>query len=146
MGRACKLILLWVVSMSFTTVTLADPEIKISEAWIPEGPPVSTNMAGYFKLENGTDKTITLTGVSSPAFSMAEIHKTDIVDGLAKMVHQEKIDVSPGETLMFEPGSYHLMLMAPVEPLVEGDTVSLQIQSGQGQKVNFIAKVMRPKL
>jgi len=130
----------------FATSYASGNGIIISDAWIPERPPVSANMAGYLILENTTDNTINLIGVRSPVFSKVEVHKTVFVDGLGKMMRQDIIEVPPGESLVFEPGSYHLMLMRPSKLLTDGDSVQLQFLFDQGQSVYFEADVIRPDL
>jgi len=144
MHSVLKSFLVSLVCIYFPIAYATGTGVVVSDAWIPERPPVSPNMAGYFKLKNNTDRTITLAGVSSPSFAMAEMHRTETSDGVAKMVRQDNIDVPPGESLVFEPGSYHLMLMRPTKPLTDGDTVPIQLLLVQGQIVNLDAKVVRP--
>ena len=118
-------------------------DIRVSDAWIPEAPPVATTMAGYLRLDNKSDNTVTLVDVSSPSFAAVELHRSEVVEGMARMVHQERLDVPAHETLLLEPGSYHLMLMKPVDPLNEGDTIQLRLHFDHGQTLYVTALVKK---
>ncbi len=73
--------------------------------------------AGYLRLANRSDRPIRITSVKSPQFARVEMHETVVSDGVARMRPIESLTVGPGETLRFEPGGRHLMLMQPDEPL-----------------------------
>ncbi len=120
-----------------------DADIELSEAWIREAPPVAISMAGYFNLKNGSDSTITVIGFSSPSFEKVELHRTELDGDIAKMVRQDRVEVSPGDVLLLAPGGYHLMLMKPVKPLKREDTVRIQILLDQGRSLDVMATVRK---
>jgi len=144
-NKVCAKLIIGIMALLLFAIEAAEIDVQISEAWIPEAPPVVTTMAGYFKLRNGSNQTVTLVGVSSPAFGKVELHRTEINDGVARMVRQERIDVPSNETFSLEPGSFHLMLMKPVKPLTEGDAVQLQLQLENGAQLDFTAMVKKAK-
>lgn len=69
--------------------------------------PASVPSGGYFTLKNTSGKTLTLTGIETPACGMAMMHRS--VNG--GMDHVMSLDIAAGETASFAPGGYHLMCM-----------------------------------
>lgn len=132
--------LLGVFSSAFAN---KDTDIELSEAWIREAPPVAISMAGYFNLKNGSDSTITLVSFSSPSFEKVELHKTELVGDIAKMVRQDRVEVPSDGALLLEPGGYHLMLVKPIIPLKRGDTVRIQILLDQERTLDVMATVRK---
>ena len=60
---------------------------------------------------------IIIVGASSPQFEMVEIHRTEIVDGMARMIPQDRLPVPAGGSVTLEPGGLHLMLIQAKQPL-----------------------------
>ncbi|MEM9762925.1 MAG: copper chaperone PCu(A)C [Pseudomonadota bacterium] len=100
--------------------------IVIDQPWsrptIPNRP-----SAGYFELQNTGAVADRLISASSPAFGRVELHQTSETDGVMRMVKQDAVPISAGETLSFEPGGYHVMLFDAVEQLAEGDRFPLEL-------------------
>lgn len=90
---------------------------------------------GYFTLHNGTAKTLTLRGASSNACGMLMLHKSDTMGGMASMSDVTSIDVAPGGTLKFTPGSYHLMCMTPTDTLKRGARIDITLDFADGTKL-----------
>ena len=132
-----------ILGLFLTASEANEVDIQVSEAWIPEAPPMVPTMAGYFKLDNLSDTPIVLVSISSPSFKRVELHRTEIIEGMARMKPQDRVAVPANGTLLFKPGSYHLMLKEPVETLFEGDTVRLQFQFDHGQKLDVTARVKK---
>ena len=92
---------------------------------------------------NDSAKPITITGVSSPAFRMIEMHRTQIQDGIARMVEQQQLKIDASDRLVLEPGSYHLMLMMPGKVPQEDERVELTLEFADGQNRTISAIVRR---
>ena len=84
--------------------------------------------AGYLALTNNTSESIVITDVSSPQFGSVEMHESKIEDGISRMRPLAELAVLPGETVRFQPGGKHLMLMRPKEDL---NQVTLEFHAGQ---------------
>ncbi|WP_395374965.1 copper chaperone PCu(A)C [Marinicella sp. W31] len=97
----------------------------VNNAWLRAAPPGSPMLAAYIELTNPTQQAIKLVGAYSPAFSMTEIHKTIIIDDMARMREQKEIIIQPGQSVVMEPGGLHIMLMRPQQQLDVGDTVRI---------------------
>jgi len=114
--------------------TPADAAVTVSNGWIrllPAGLPA----AGYFDLHNRGDKSVSLTGVRSPACGMLMLHKSDNSGGMEHMMDVASVDVAPGATLKFAPGGYHLMCMDPSPALKPGAHVAVTFGFADGTKV-----------
>lgn len=89
---------------------------------VPGGAP----MAGYFEMRNHLDVPVRLVAARSSAFGQVMIHRTVVERDSARMEHQSGgVLVAPGETVRFEPGGLHLMLMRPQQVLEVGDSVEV---------------------
>lgn len=83
--------------------------------------------AGYLRISNRSDAAIRITRVSSPEYGSVEMHETVVEDGIARMRALPWLEIAAGETVVFERGGKHLMLMQPVG---EPATVTLNFYSG----------------
>jgi hypothetical protein len=126
-----------------TSQAMADAILMISEPWIREAPPTVRVMAGYLTINNAGDTPVTVTTISSPDFEAAEIHRTVVEAGVARMLPVKQLDIPANSQLKLEPGGLHLMLFEPQRPLPEGATVTLIIHHGNGSKVTATAPVIR---
>lgn len=137
--RALTLVLL----LAGASLANADPALQVSEPWVREAPPASRVSAGYLTLVNKGENTVTVTAISSPDFENAEIHRTVIEDGIARMLPVKQLDVPASSELSLEPGGRHLMLFEPRRPLTGGETVTLVIHLENGTRMTVLAPVIR---
>lgn len=121
----------------------AAPGLQVHDAWIKEGPPGMTVLAGYLDIENRGDTVMQVTGIRSDAAGQIEIHRTELHDGTASMVQLPALSLPPHVRLQFRQGGYHLMLMGLRRPLQAGDKVDLQLHLGDGRTEAVEAEVRR---
>jgi copper(I)-binding protein len=126
---------------SIWAATAQADELAVSGAWVREGPPTTQVLAGYAQITNPGAEDISIIEVSSPQFETVEIHRTEIVDGMARMVAQPQIVVPAGGSVTFEPGGLHLMLIQAQQPLVSGDHVEIHLQLNTGSQLRVDAEV-----
>lgn len=107
---------------------------KVNDFWLQAAPPNAKVMAAYGELVNESKTDIILVGAYSPAFSMTMIHQTKIIDGVAKMIHQDELVIKPTEKLIFKPGSFHIMLMQPNFKINLGDKIKINLIYQVGDK------------
>lgn len=105
--------------------TYANDIVVIRDAWIAEAPPASKLNAGYLKIENLGEDTITLLSVTSPAFEKIEIHRSVTANDITSMEYFSSIDIGPGQTIQFQPGGLHLMLYNANEQIKVTDIIPL---------------------
>lgn len=102
--------------------------ITIEGAWARVTLDIAVPAAAYLTLTNHTRTDDALVGVTSPAAATVETHETTVGDsGMMGMQHVDRIPVPAASSVALRPGSYHLMLMGLVAPLVEGSAIELTL-------------------
>lgn len=99
--------------------------LTVTNAWSRSTPPGVTVGVAYFTLKNDTGKSDRLLKISTPIAEKVQVHRTEILDGIARMREVAVLHVEAGQELKFEPNGMHLMLMGLKKPLVEGQTFEL---------------------
>lgn len=101
--------------------------LSVTNAWSRSTPPVARVGVVYFTLRNDTTKSDRLLKISTPVAEKAEVHRTEVLDGIARMREVAVLHVDAGRTLEFGPGGMHLMLVGLRQPLVAGTTYDLEL-------------------
>jgi len=122
------------------SLTACGGRLTIEDAWARPAL-IDGNGAVYMTIQNGTENDDILLGALTDAAEVVELH--DVVmkdvsemasedtenggDMAMQMVKQEFVQVHAGETVRFEPGSLHVMLIGMKNNLIEGDTITLTL-------------------
>ena len=138
-----KQTLLALILSAWTLLATADPELRVENAWVREAPPNAHMMAAYMTLKNPGSSAVLLTQVDSPAFDHVMLHKSEVVDGVARMIHQDDILIPAQGAIALRPGSFHLMMPAPKQRLVEGDVVEFILTFSNGDTIRVPADVRK---
>jgi copper(I)-binding protein len=102
-------------------------ELAVIEAYAPKSlTPKATSASVYLTLFN-TGVADKLVSVATPAASMAMIHESRIVDGVATMDMKHTLDIPAGGTVTMAPGGLHVMLTGLAAPLKEGEQIDLEL-------------------
>lgn len=117
-------------------------ELSVENPMVPLAPPGVMAHAAYFTLSNSGELPRQLIGVSAEGYAMAHIHRTEVKDDIATMSSVDLIEIAPGQTVAFEQGGLHIMLMRPEGALTEGDTVALTLEFANGETLPVTATVM----
>ncbi len=129
------------VALLLAACTGGANDLTIDDVWARSTPPGAETAAFYMHITGGDDDN-TLLGATSPVCGMAEIHETTETDGTMSMAPvQGGIPIPAGETVMLEPGGFHVMCMGLVEPLVAGDEVLVELQFESGERSTVEASV-----
>ena len=131
------------LSFFISANSFAADELTFIESYIPESPPGAQVMAGFMTIQNSSKQLIEITSVTSPEFHSVEMHLSKEVDGIAKMLQQEKLTIPANGNLVLQPGSYHLMLMKPRTRLLDGATVGLVFKLSSGESLSHTVKVKK---
>jgi copper(I)-binding protein len=123
-----KLLLPWTLVAALAALPAIAGTLAITDAWSRATPPGVTVGVAYFTLKNDTGKSDRLLKVSTPVASKVQVHRTEILDGIARMREVAVLHVDAGQTLEFAPNGMHLMLMGLKQPLVEGQKFDLELQ------------------
>ena len=116
---------------------------QITDAWIREAPPVVSALAGYARIQNQTDEAAVLVGASSEDFAAVEFHRSEIVDGLARMREVSSVAIPPRTVATFEPGALHMMLFKPRRAFKVGDLAALKLLFDDGRLLQIEAPILR---
>lgn len=116
--------------------------MKIEGAWTRATPGAAKTGAGYLKVTNTGDTADTLIGGTAAFARKVEIHTMEMTDGVMRMAKLDPgLVIEPGETVMLEPGGFHVMLMGMTEKMVEGDTVMITLEFQNAGAVNVMFPV-----
>lgn len=107
----------------------------------------ASGMTGVFgTITNHTDEDFTLTGASTDAAHLVELHETVPQDG--QMLMREVpggFAISAGDSLLLEPGGNHIMLMEMPGELLPGEQFDLTLDfvssSGTSETLTITADV-----
>ena len=101
--------------------------LSVTNAWSRSTPPVAKVGVVYFTLTNDTGKSDRLLKLSTSVAEKVEVHRTEVLDGIARMREVAVLHVDAGQTLEFKPGGMHVMLMGLRKPLVAGTAYELDL-------------------
>lgn len=98
--------------------------------------PAVKSGAAYFTLHNHGEMADRLIAVEGDAAARIELHTHVMKDGAMQMLEIEGgVPVGPGESVAFEPGGNHVMMMGLAAPLKEGETLPLTLVFEHAGKV-----------
>jgi periplasmic copper chaperone A len=116
----------------------------IERAWARATVPGVDVTAVYFTIRNPASRADQLVTLRSPAGERAEIHETQIRDGIMRMRQITDATVPAGGALALEPGGTHVMLIGLRSPLVPGATLPLVLTFRHAGEVQAKAIVLAP--
>jgi copper(I)-binding protein len=117
--------------------------VRVTDPWVREGPPSAAVLAAFMVIRNNSQQTATVARVTSPQFKRIEMHRTEIQNGVARMIPQPNLTIPAGKELVLKPGSYHLMLFDPSSPMMAGTTVELTLHMQDGSELKIPAPVRK---
>lgn len=121
-------------------------EVKVTDATVRLLPPGVPNTAAYFSIENSTDTSQVLIGASADFATKAEIHNHILVNDMMRMEQQSEVVIEPGQSVHFAPGGLHIMLFGLKQPLLDGQSVTISLQTKDGESIIITANVARPSV
>jgi copper(I)-binding protein len=135
----------WSVAFALLLGALVRPalaDVVLQGAWVAEPPPGALSTAAFGVLTNEGPEVAEVVAASSPACERVEMHRTTEREGVVGMEQLDRITLAPGETVRFEPGSLHWMLIRP-RPLAQGEEVELTLELADGSQVRLRLPVER---
>ena len=121
-------------------------EVIVTDATVRLLPPSVPNTAAYFSIQNSSDTTKILIGASADFATKAEIHNHIMVNDMMRMEQQSEVVIKSGQTVQFAPGGLHIMLFGLKQPLSEGESVAISLQTKDGESIIISAKVAGPSV
>ncbi|CAA2142448.1 copper chaperone PCu(A)C [Hyphomicrobium sp. ghe19] len=116
--------------------------LLVLHPWTRATPEGATVGAGYLTITNNGKETDRLTGGAFEGADHVEIHEMKM-DGDKMTMRQLKdgIEIRPGATVKFNPGSYHLMLMGLKNPIAKGPNIKGSLTFEKAGSVDIDYKV-----
>ena len=103
--------------------------IEIKHPWARATPKGATVAGGYMRIINTGTAPDRLVGGSTVAAGKFEIHESAMDGGVMKMRPLPNgVEIKPGETVEFKPGSNHLMFVGLKAPIEKGKRVKGTLQ------------------
>ena len=140
------LVVALVVAACGSSGTAPTPEaggfVTVSGAWVRAKEAGGTT-AAYMTITNGRLADDELVGVSALEITNeASLHETtDDASGMTGMQHVDGIVIPAGQTVLLEPGGYHVMLMNLLDGLEAGERVTLTLTFERSGPIDVIAEV-----
>jgi copper(I)-binding protein len=98
--------------------------LEIKYPWARATPKGAAVAGGYMAISNRGTTADRLLGGSSPVAGKVEIHEMKMEQGVMKMRPlAQGLEIKPGATVEFKPGSYRLMFMQLKAPFEQGKKV-----------------------
>ena len=120
-------LLAWALAAGLAALPAFAGELSITNAWSRSTPPGVTVGVAYFNLKNDTGKPDRQLKISSPVASKLQVHRTETLDGIARMREVAVLHVDAGQALEFAPNGMHVMLIGLKKPLVEGKAFEIEM-------------------
>lgn len=117
--------------------------LQITDAHMPEPPPGVSMGAIYLVLENTQPKDRQLLLLETDVAGSAQLHRTSYEEGTMKMRHVPHLALPAGQTIRFEPGGYHVMLMQLDERVKVGTRFDLRLTFDGGEVVTADVEVRK---
>ncbi|WP_414829586.1 copper chaperone PCu(A)C [Alteromonas sp. H39] len=133
-----------VLGFSVSSLAYAQADLVISDPFARATFPMAQSGAVYLTIENNGETTRTLSAVSvvDEIADEAQIHTTEMRGEMMQMRQvTEGVPIAAGQSVSFEPGSYHIMLMGLRHGLSEGDSVALTLKMANGETIAVNAAV-----
>ncbi len=120
-----------------TMFTVGD--LVIESPWARES--VTKTGAAYLTVRNNGDQDDRLIGVTSAVAGKAELHRSEMKDGVMKMLPVEEVVVPAHGEATLAPGGLHVMLMGLNGPLEEGKSFALTLEFEHAGTVEVMATI-----
>ena len=117
------------------------PGMKISNARMVLAPVAGNPAAIYFDLAYEGDRGVALNRAEVKGAKSAMFHDYGEYDFKVQMMEMLPVPLKKGDTVTFEPGGMHLMLMQPRAPLKEGSRVVVNFKLQDGREILGIPDV-----
>ena len=127
---------LWGGAAAAETYTVG--AIEIGNPWAratPKGAPVG---GAYMTITNKGAEADRLIGISSPVASKLEVHQMTMDKGVMSMRPVPGgLEIKPGQTVMLNPESFHVMLMGLKQPLTQGERIKATLDFAKAGKLDL---------
>ncbi len=101
--------------------------------------------AVFFTIDNESDEDDRLVGIRTDIADVAEMHHSEIDDaGVMRMNPVDGVEVPAGESIEFESGGYHVMLIGLHHDLVAGESFEITLEFAEHGDVEVEVDIRQP--
>jgi periplasmic copper chaperone A len=112
--------------------------IEIANPWARATPKGASVGGGYMTITNKGSEPDRLLGGSSPVAAKLEVHQMSMNNGTMTMRPVPGgLEIKPGQTVVFNPDSFHIMIMGLKQPLSQGEHVKATLDFAKAWKVEI---------
>ena len=135
--------LLAIVSFdTFAASSGGKPLVDIEHPWTMATPGGATTAAAFMIVHNNQNVSDRLMGGSTPAARSVEVHEMTIVNNVMEMRELGGgLAVPPVASVALKPGSYHIMLLGLIKPLVAGTSIEMTLNFQHAGPISFVVPV-----
>lgn len=124
----------------FCANTFAE-DLEFNNTWLRATPPGVSSAAIYGDLINNSDDEEVLVSVTSNVAKRVMLHRTSDERGMMRMMHVDKLILTPRAQESLSPGGLHLMLTGLQQSLTEGERVTVKLHFQSGLEIDASARV-----
>jgi copper(I)-binding protein len=137
------LLLLLLLTACSSPASSGEAALNVQDPWARPAKS-GGNSAIYFNLQN-TSEEDRLLEAKSDAAMMVEVHMTQTdASGNSMMKKQDAVPVGKGQTVKFEPGGLHVMLMKLKNDLEPGQKITFTLRFEKAGEIQAEAVVREP--
>lgn len=133
----CAVALPWLVSAARAA------DIEIIQPWVRVNPGPGTG-AVYFTLHNGGAAPDRLVSAATPMAARSEVHSSVEQGNVVRMEKIERVEVSAGGSVPFQPGGLHVMLTGIVPGAAPGGMMPITLRFERAGEVKISAPILSP--
>jgi periplasmic copper chaperone A len=127
---------LWSGAAAAETYTVGS--IEIANPWARATPKGASVGGAYMTITNKGAEADRLMSASSPIASQLKVHQMIMDKGVMSMRPvQGGLEIKPGQTVVLNPESSHIMLMGLKQPLAQGARVKVTLDFAKAGKIDL---------
>ena len=127
----------------YSGLVFAESGLQLIDSWVRQAPPTAKNLAGYGELKNTSAHKLEIVSIESELFEKVEMHITTFENGMMKMAEVKTLVLKPDESVFFEPGGRHFMLIKPKTAIKAGLIVPVHVSLKSGKVIKYEMQVRR---
>ncbi|MEG9862643.1 MAG: copper chaperone PCu(A)C [Parvularculales bacterium] len=116
-------------------------DMVIEQPWARASIGISRPSAAFLTIKNTGRTSDVLTDIRTPVAGLAELHKTEIKDGVAGMGPAGRVEIPAEGAVILAPGGHHIMLMMLQQPLKKGDHFPMTLLFEEAGPIDVIVRV-----
>ena len=115
------------IAVSTSAAEFKIGNLTVETPWSRATPGKARSGVIYLTISNRGDAPDKLVSISTPVAKRAEIHRSQMKDGMMTMRPFSELTLRPGSSVLLRPGGLHVMLMGLKTPLKHGGTFDMTL-------------------